>query len=201
MKRPRILIDVDGPMADFVAPALEAIFRVTGKRFKASDHVKGWDLFSGLGLSEDETKTVFQTMQVPGLCLDIPMVDGAKEGIQALREFAEVWAVTSPFGGEHWMHERDAWLVNHLGFHKDQVLHVRAAAKHGVYGNMLIEDKTETLRSWQSAWPMETAMLFERSYNRNDGWTGAAVDDWPSLVSWAATFYTGDHPNTREWRT
>jgi|SRR5882672_854047 len=200
MKRPRILIDVDGPMADFVAPALEAIFQVTGRRFKASDHVNGWDLFVGLGLSEDETKEVFRVMQVPGLCLGIPMVAGAREGIEELRKFADVWAVTSPFGGEHWMHERDAWLVRNLGFHKKDVLHVRGESKHGVYGNMLIEDKTETLRSWQAAWPMETAMLFELPYNRNDGWTGAAVDDWPSLVSWAATFYTGDYPKTRERR-
>lgn len=200
MKRPRILIDVDGPMADFVPPALEAIFQVTGRRFKASDHVNGWDLFAGLGLSDDETKEVFRVMQVPGLCLGIPMVDGAREGIEELRKFAQVWAVTSPFGGDHWMHERDAWLVRNLGFHKDDVLHVRAAAKHGVYGNMLIEDKIDTLRSWHEAWPKEAPVLFELSYNRDAGWDGIAVDNWPILVAWAATYFTGDYPKVREAR-
>jgi 5'(3')-deoxyribonucleotidase len=189
MKRPRILVDVDGPMADFVAPALEAIFQVTGRRFNASDHVNGWDLFAGLGLSEDETKEVFRVMQVPGLCLGIPMVEGAREGIEELRRFAQVWAVTSPFGGDHWMHERDAWLVRNLGFHKDDVLHVRAASKHGVYGNMLIEDKIETLQAWKAAWPGETPMLFELSYNRNAGWDGASAADWSSLVAWASTHF------------
>lgn len=200
MRRPRILIDVDGPMADFVAPALEAIHQVTGRRFKASDHVNGWDLFAGLGLSDDETKEVFRVMQVPGLCLGIPMVSGAKEGIAELRGFAEVWAVTSPFGGQHWMHERDAWLIRNMGFHKDQVLHVRAASKHGIYGNMLVEDKVDTLRAWQAAWPTESPMLFELSYNRNEGWSGASVDEWPSLVAWATTYFTGDHPRMREPR-
>jgi 5'(3')-deoxyribonucleotidase len=200
MKRPRILIDVDGPMADFVAPALEAIFQVTGRRFKASDHVNGWDLFSGLGLSDDETKEVFRAMQVPGLCLGIPMVEGAREGIEELRKVADVWAVTSPFGGEHWMHERDAWLVRNLGFHKKDVLHVRGESKHGVFGNMLIEDKVDTLRAWQAAWPAETPVLFELSYNKNEGWSGAAVDDWPSLVAWAVTYFTGDYPRARETR-
>lgn len=184
MKRRRILIDVDGPMADFVAPALESIFKVTGRRFKVSDHVKGWDLFAGLGLSEDETKEVLRDMEIPGLCLSIPLVDGAKEGIAALREFADVWAVTSPFGGEHWMHERDAWLVGQLGFHKDQVLHVRAASKHGVFGDMLVEDKIETLESWQAAWPAGHPVLFKLPYNGN-GWNGMAVEDWPSLVAYA----------------
>lgn len=189
MKRPRILVDVDGPMADFVAPALEAIFQVTGRRFKASDHVNGWDIFAGLGLSEDETTEVFRVMQVPGLCLGIPMVDGAREGIEALREFAQVWAVTSPFGGEHWMHERDAWLVRNLGFHKDDVLHVRAASKHGVYGNMLIEDKIETLKEWEAAWPGSEAVLFEFSYNCNAGWTGHSISNWPDLVAYAMGYF------------
>lgn len=80
------------------------------------------------------------------------------------------------------------------------MLHVRAASKHGVYGNMLIEDKVDTLRTWQAAWPLETAMLFELSYNRNEGWTGAALDDWPSIVAWATTYFTGDYPKARESR-
>jgi 5'(3')-deoxyribonucleotidase len=195
--RPRILLDVDGPCADFIAPALDAIFQVTGRRFKASDHTSGWDIFSGLGLSDADTKEVFRVMQVPGLCLAIPTVPGAREGIEELRKFADVWAVTSPFGGEHWMHERDAWLARNLGFHKNHVLHVRGESKHGVYGNMLVEDKIDTLKSWQAAWPKETAVLFELPYNR-DGWSGAAVDDWPSLVAWAATYFTGDYPKARE---
>lgn len=200
MKRPRILIDVDGPMADFVAPALEAIFQVTGRRFKASDHVNGWDLFAGLGLSDDETKEVFRVMQVPGLCLGIPVVEGAREGIEELRKVADVWAVTSPFGGDHWMHERDAWLVRNLGFHKKDVLHVRGESKHGVYGNMLIEDKVDTLRAWHAAWPSGVPMLFEFSYNKNESWSGATVEDWPSLVAWAITYFTGDYPKVREAR-
>lgn len=200
MKRPRILIDVDGPMADFVAPALEAIFLVTGRRFKASDHVNGWDLFAGLGLSDDETKEVFRILQVPGLCLGIPMVEGAREGIEELRKFAQVWAVTSPFVGKHWMHERDAWLESNLGFHKNDVLHVRAAAKHGVFGNMLIEDKIDTLNSWHAAWPEEAPLLFELSYNKDAGWGGARVDDWPGLVAWATAYFTGSHPKAHERR-
>jgi 5'(3')-deoxyribonucleotidase len=185
MERPRILLDVDGPIADFVVPALDAIFTVTGRRFSASDHVNGWDIFSGLGLSDEETKEVFRVMQVPGLCLGIPMVPGAREGIEELRRFADVWAVTSPFGGAHWMHERDAWLVRNMGFHKSHVLHVRGEVKHGVYGNMLVEDKVDTLRSWQAAWSGSEAVLFELPYNVNAGWTGHSIPDWPNLVAYA----------------
>lgn len=183
MQRPRILLDVDGPIADFVAPALDAIFQVTGRRFKVSDHANGWDIFSGLGLSDDETKEVFRVMQVPGLCLGIPTVPGAREGVEELRKFADVWAVTSPFGGEHWMHERDAWLVRHMGFHKNQVLHVRGESKHGVYGNVLVEDKIDTLESWRAEWPGETPVLFELPYNQDHGWNSLSAPDWRCLVA------------------
>lgn len=184
MEKPRILLDVDGPLADFVVPALEAIYQVTGKKFSAADHTNGWDIFAGLGLSDAETKEVFRVMQVPGLCLSIPLVEGAKEGVEELRKFADVWAVTSPLGGEHWMHERDAWLVKNLGFNKNHVLHVRGDSKHGVYGNMLVEDKIETLVAWRDAWPSEEPVLFQFPYNKN-GWSGSYVVDWVGLVSYA----------------
>lgn len=181
--RPRILVDVDGPMADFMSPALEAIFRATGRRFTAADHTRGWDLFTGLGLSDAEIKETFDVLQQPGVCLGIPVVEGASDGVKELRKFADVWAVTSPFGGTHWMHERDAWLVRNLGFDKKHVLHVRGEAKHGVVGDMLVEDKIDTLVSWRDAHPRGVPVLFEYPYNRNHGWDGVSVPDWPLLVA------------------
>jgi len=188
--RPRVLLDVDGPIADFMTPALDAIHRVTGRRFKAEEHTSGWDLFAGLGLSSDEIDAVLLSMQTPGLCLGIPTVDGAREGVEELRSFADVWAVTSPFGGEHWMHERDAWLVKHMGFKKKDVLHVRAESKHGVFGDILVEDKIDTLQSWRMAWPDSHPVLFELSYNSNHGWDGLSVSGWGALVLKARALLT-----------
>ena len=196
-RRPRILVDVDGPLGDFLAPTFEAIFRVTGRRFGVADHTSGWDVFTGLGLTEGEVDVVIRSMEVPGFCLGIPVVEGAREGMEALRAFADVWAVTSPFGGEHWMHERDAWLVKNLGFRKKDVLHVRSEAKHGVHGDMLVEDKITTLRSWAEHHPQGIPVLYEYPYNKNHGWDGWSVPDWECLVVRAETIFTGDSPRAR----
>jgi 5'(3')-deoxyribonucleotidase len=179
--KPRILIDVDGVFADFLTPCLDAVHAVTGRRHSPNE-VSEWDIMKALGIDEETGRKVYKSMEVPGLCASIPAYDGAREGVERLRSWAEVWAVTSPFGGEHWMHERDAWLVKNMGFVKRDVLHVRGERKHGVYGHALVEDKVATLRAWRDAWPAQLPVLLERYSNANDGWDGCAARDWPHLV-------------------
>lgn len=181
MKRPRILVDIDGVFADFVTPCLDAVRTCTGRSFDL-DEVREWDTMKSLGISPEDARTIYESMERPGLCLSLPAYEGAREGVESLRTWADVWAITSPFGGAHWMHERDAWLVEKMGFDKRDILHVRGERKHGVVGDVLVEDKTSTLRAWTAAHPTGTGVLFLRSYNRNDGWEGSTAQDWPSLV-------------------
>ncbi len=181
MKRPRILLDVDGIFADFITPCLDAVHAHTGKRF-AHDDVTDWDIMKSLGIGDEDARAIYKSMQRPGMCLGIPAYEGAREGVDRLREWADVWAVTSPFGGSHWMHERDAWLIEKMGFDKYDVLHVRGERKHGVVGDAFVEDKTSTLRAWQEAHPTGLGILFVRKYNQNDGWGGTSASGWPALV-------------------
>lgn len=179
--KPRVLFDIDGVFADFITPCLETASRHTGETY-AYDDVNDWDIMKSLNIAPDIAENIYKAMQVPGLCLSIPAYEGALEGVTRVREFADVWAVTSPFGGEHWMHERDQWLVQKMGFHKDDVLHVRSKRKHGVFGDVLVEDKTETLVTWQAAWPASRGILFRRGYNDRDAWGGMSSHTWPGIV-------------------
>ena len=180
--KPRVLFDIDGVFADFITPCLDTVYAHTGKRY-TPDQVDDWDIMKSLGISERDADTIYKMMEKPGLCLGIPAYEGAREGVERVREFADVWAVTSPFGGEHWMHERDQWLVQKMGFHKDDVLHVRSARKHGVFGDVLVEDKTSTLVSWAAAWPQSHGVLFRRGYNDRDQWDGMSSHTWPGIVA------------------
>jgi 5'(3')-deoxyribonucleotidase len=179
--KPRVLFDIDGVFADFITPCLQTVFEHTGKRF-THDDVQYWDIMKSLAIEPDMARAIYKAMEKPGLCLGIPVYEGAREGVERVREFAEVWAVTSPFGGEHWMHERDQWLVEKMGFHKDDVLHVRSKRKHGVFGDILVEDKTETLVTWANAWPKSQGILFRRAYNERDLWEGMSSHTWPGIV-------------------
>jgi len=179
--KPRVLFDIDGVFADFITPCLQAVFEHTGKRY-THDDVQDWDIMKSLDIKPEQALAIYKAMERPGLCLKIPAYEGARAGVDRVREFADVWAVTSPFGGEHWMHERDQWLIEKMGFDINDVLHVRSKRKHGVYGDILVEDKTETLVTWTSAWPKSQGILFRRAYNERDLWDGMSSHTWPGIV-------------------
>ena len=44
MKKPRVLLDVDGVLADFLTPTLEILHRLTDRRWLAEE-MTSWDLF------------------------------------------------------------------------------------------------------------------------------------------------------------
>lgn len=178
--RPIVLMDVDGIIADFVTRLLAELQLVTG-RIVHPDDVPAWDVLESLGVPLGFCDVIYKRMEEKGVCRSIPVLEGAKEGVAALRELADVYPVTAPFRGEHWMHERAEWLKEHFGFAKSDVTH--SSTKHLIYGDFLIEDKTSTLVRWSDRHPLGTPILFERSYNRSDGWTGLSVKSWPELVT------------------
>lgn len=178
----RILLDIDGVCADFITPCLAAITVHTGKQFDPTA-IDDWDIMKALHIAADDAAAIYRSMQVPGLCRSMPVYPGAVEGVQRLRAHGDVWAVTAPFGGPHWMHERDQWLVEELGFRKADILHVRSDAKHAIKGDVLVEDKTSTLVRWQAHHPTGRGVLFQRRYNERDGWPGAAATTWSGVVA------------------
>lgn len=181
MTKPRILVDIDGVFADFITPCLQAIYEHTGAYYEPHQ-VTDWDIMKSCGIDFETAKIIYKNMERKGLCLEIPAYDGAREGVERLREFADVWAVTHPFGGEHWMHERDQWLIEKMGFVKEDILHVRSSRKFAIGGTALVEDKVSTLKEW-CAEQRGVGVLFERRYNIGDSWDGYRAGNWPGIVS------------------
>ena len=182
MKRPRVLLDCDGVMGDFLTPCLDTINIVTGVRYSA-DQVTTWDVMKSLGIDASTAEAIYKAMEVPGMCLGIPPYYGAAEGVAAIAEFADIRVVTSPFGGAHWMHERDEWLEEHMKIPRNHVMHVRSSDKFTIWGDALVEDKTSTLLEWEAAHPRAVGVLFKRRYNENDARVGLTADNWPDLVT------------------
>lgn len=177
----RILLDVDGILADFVTPVVKRVNEYLSTSY-VHDDVKEWDIAKGLGIPEDRQAHFYKQMQYPGFCASLEAYPGAAYGVDRLRSVAEVWAVTAPFGGLYWMPERDQWLQDKFGFKKNQILHVRGEAKHAIAADFLVEDKTSTLIDWKEHNPLGHGVLFQRPWNINDGWVGKAAPDWISLV-------------------
>jgi hypothetical protein len=179
MSRPkRVIIDVDGCKANFIAGALPIIREITG-RDHDHDDVDQFMIEKALGLTDAERDLLYARVSEEGWCYGLPMYEGAREGVTRIRAVADqVWAVTQRFKSRTWVYERDLWLMEKLAFAYDDILHVPSVAKHAIDADVMVEDKTSTLVQWQAAHPDGHGILVRRRYNENDGWTGIVVDTW-----------------------
>ena len=178
--KPEILIDCDGVMAnigqavvDLIAEKLQLYFCV--------DDIKKHEIFDSLGIPEyeyiwDDAITNEQN------CLNIPVYHEAKIAIDELRTFADVYCVTSPHKTSPWMHEREQWLKEKMGFTKKRIIHT--SAKYMIPGDMFIDDFQDNIESWKERHIDKTAVLFATNYNCE---TSSAIrtNDWNEIIKLA----------------
>lgn len=176
------LIDVDGVLAAFTPHSLAGI----GGRVKPEEIVT-WEIRDFL--NADEKKAILDLWHDTDWWLTIPAIEGAREGVKHIREAGyEIIALTAPFHTcKGWEGARRAWLEKHFDISPDHVIIAPGRRKTHVHGDILIDDKLETVEAWSLRWASavnayEQAFLFNASYNqtKNDGAT------WKRLMSWGA---------------
>lgn len=181
--KPRLLLDIDGVCANFVASALDAIYQVTGRR-RQPEEITGWDIVASLGLSEMESKWLDNCIGHPRFCRDLAPFPGVHEAIAELKELADVYPVTAPFDptiAPHWVPEREAWIAEHLGIARGKI--VQTSVKYLVGGDYLVEDKTSALVQWDQEHPCGEGVLVTRPYNEKDAWGGVRVTGLAGVVA------------------
>jgi len=161
MRKTLVLLDCDGPLADFVTGFLGAVEEETGERYGGAV-VTEWEItdspfFKSLAREQGRdvkelASAVWRRVNRIGFCSALEPVEGAQEAIEHLRLFpnVEVEVITSPLlSSPTWMTERHEWLRRHFGFKKDQVHLV--ASKHRVPGDFLVDDKPSHVYEWGGA--------------------------------------------------
>jgi 5'(3')-deoxyribonucleotidase len=184
---PEVLLDIDGVAANFIEGCRPAAERLIGRPVH-HDEIDQWLIEKALGLDEAQTKELYRHVMEEGWCRSLPAYEHAKESVARIREFATVIPVTAHFfDSKTWAWERDEWILAHLEIPKTDIVHTHR--KFQIDGDVLIDDKPEHLRRWHARHPHGRALLFQRNYNRNDGWTGPVVEDWPHLVGSLETYF------------
>lgn len=183
MKRPRILIDVDGVLANFVQHSLPVLEELTGQAWKMEDF-HAWDLFDTIDRKYEAP--FFDAVNKLGWCRSIPVYPGAQEGIKAVQEVGEVYIVTSPMNHvPTWTHEREGWLKEHFGIPHKKVVHT--SAKYLCIGDILLDDKPANIESWAKEHPRGLGLLWDQPYNRSQE-VGRRVSTWAEVVSAVSSF-------------
>lgn len=187
-QRKRVLLDVDGVLADFVGPALSLVEEATGRKYTRED-VTAFDFAASLGLSLAEAALVKKAISYrANWWSTLPVIDGAIDGVERLRSVSDVYVLTSPWNScPTWLHEREGWLKKHFGIPHSHIL--VGSAKHLVAGDMLVDDKTETLREWSRLHGHlgGRAVQWQTPHNRADEWSGLSTQSWEQLAAWVSS--------------
>lgn len=186
---PEVLLDIDGVAANFIEGCRAPAERLIGRTFHHDD-VDQWLIEKALGMDEAQTKELYRRVMEEGWCRALPAYEHARECVAKIREYAIVVPLTAHFhDSKTWAWERDEWILEHLGIPKTDVIHTHR--KFQVDGDVLIDDKPSHLRAWLARRPSRRAVLFQRAYNKNDGWTGPGFDNWIELEAYLRSLLQG----------
>lgn len=181
--KPVILLDCDGPLADFTGAYLDAVHRETGCIIKAYEidqwHIHQCAAFKAAAAAanmspKDLKSRVVQQICKPGFCEDLRPHAKALEAVEQLQSIGEVFVVTSPWASSPtWMYERMHWVAEHFHIPREHV--IQTGRKHLIRGDVFVDDKLEHIVEWSAAWPTATAILFDMHHNRGESaktWRG-----------------------------
>lgn len=163
MHKPRVLLDVDGVLADFLTPSFAILNAITGLKHKPED-LREWDLFSLYPRTAESA--FYDECNAPGLCAGLPIIPGAQAFVASLLQFADVYVVTSPMNHNRtWAWEREQWLQKHFDIPAKKVVHT--SAKYLCLGDVLIDDKPSNIEAWERAHgPKGIGLLWDAPYNQ-----------------------------------
>lgn len=162
MQKPRVLLDVDGVLANFLTPALDILNKLSGLDHKAEE-LQEWDVFT-LYPREYE-QAFYEGCNQPGFCNALPLYPGAHELVTGLQAISDLYIVTSPMHHNlTWTGERERWLLKHFSIPSSKIVHT--SAKYLCVGDVLIDDRPANIEAWEKEHgPKGVGLLWDASYN------------------------------------
>lgn len=176
-----ILVDMDGPLADFDAHFYELCVAngfgldYEGPTFQrhrfATDHI----------VDRSQRRAARQMVnQDPTWFRELPVVPGAPEGLEELAGLADVWICTKPLEANPTCRDaKAAWLAEHFGERWLQRL-ILAPDKSMVVGDVLLDDAPKVEWLARAQW---RPVIYEMPWNGHGS-------DWGALPHWS----WGDDP-------
>lgn len=164
MGRARVLVDVDGVLADCVGEVVKHLNSgLVDAPYSVSD-VRQWSIANALGVPKEEVDSIFER---PGFVFGMKPYPEARAGMDELRKVADVYIVTSPHPTSMtWCWERMEWLKEHFDIGYDLVL--QGKAKHIVDGDVLVDDKPANVTNWSVNRRGGLSVLWNQSWNEGD---------------------------------
>jgi 5'(3')-deoxyribonucleotidase len=153
-RRPRVLLDVDGVVADFVQLMVNAVRNLNFCDIPINWRPTKWDVAKELKLTDKQEDEVYDVLRLPGSAKMLLPFPGAVEGVKRIASMFDVAFVTTPVeGSQTWCFDRTEWLITHFGEELGNRW-VFTDHKYLVFGDFLVDDKPENCLEFKRAWPM-----------------------------------------------
>jgi 5'(3')-deoxyribonucleotidase len=192
---PTVLVDCDGPMANFTQGYLDAVHFLTGHIIEDA-MVDRWHIhecpwfvdLAGGHLHPKLKRDVEAIIEKEGFCQELQMTPHAREAIDVIREWADVYVVTSPWqSSKTWTYDRNKWLKRNFDIDPSHVIYTQK--KHMVVGDIFVDDKPEHVAAWIDGMIAvdlygREGYVFAQSHNRHvtrrDSWADVidGIDAW-----------------------
>jgi 5'(3')-deoxyribonucleotidase len=176
MMRPRVLVDVDDVLTDFIGPAEREVSELLGRAWTVEElPAHEWRITSVLD-SVQRAQLVERTGQPEWVAGLVPC-PRAQAGIARLLEIAEVVSVTAAIS---WAPTRIPWLEQHFGIPK--ALQIYTQAKHVCAGDVMIDDRPENVIRWAQHNPQGFPILWTTRENCRRDVPLPRSSSWDAIV-------------------
>lgn len=175
-KQPTLLLDMDGPLADFDEHfwrrCIDAgyTFDVDGPTQQQhryfTDHMP----------DPTERATARAMVDTAGWFAELPVTPGAIEGVELLHEHFDVWVCTKPLEtNPTCLNDKQAWLHRHFPTLENRM--VTAPNKALIVGDILLDDAPNPDWFPHATW---TPVIFATPYNQAAPWANLPRTTWSS---------------------
>lgn len=176
----RVLLDVDGVIADFDTYAQLIIFQLFGRQ-PIKDR-KYWAIEKNFSLKNSQRDQFWKMLDLKGVAQQLQPYPGAIEGVKEIASIADVYFVTSPIqSSPTWCYDRSKWLKKHFGTELGRKV-VLTGQKHICAGDFFVDDKVTHVTKWQQHNPLGTGFLWNQPYNLNEDPSIPRLGDWRTLL-------------------
>lgn len=192
----RILLDCDGVMSDFVGATLRYLNLQLGYGLKYED-VTSYDMLRDLPLHDKDRKKLETYWTTTDIHTDTkPLVSAAWGYTQLVSAGHDVRVLTAPlYSSRGWMAERVYWLGHHIGVPAKHIIFASHEEKPYIEGDVLVDDRTDTVEVWASVRPTGLAVLFQQPWSTEPHEDSQiyTVDNWTQLVEALRVDHTATH--------
>lgn len=183
-KRPRVLVDVDDVVANFLQLFASALNATGVRKIPNGWQRTKWDLAEEFNLTKDEEKMVYDLLTLPGVAMHMHPMPGAIEGVKKVMEVADVYFVSAPLKeSPTWVYDRQGWLIKHFGEEQGKKF-APVHDKFIIYGDYLVDDKPANCEEWQAAWPGSRALFWATTSTQDPTSKIHHVYDWDQVLTW-----------------